>query len=117
MDELEAVVEDDIEMEHYHENEEEDSDDESIDDEEEEDDDDNNDTEEDDMDGDEDEDEEDTSQLVTKEMLKEWTAEAARRSPKALKHLLLAFRAIVRSDLEANEEYTYRVASHRGNYC
>ncbi|KAI9322168.1 Noc2p family-domain-containing protein [Dichotomocladium elegans] len=49
---------------------------------------------------------EDNSTAVTNEMLSRWADEANKKSPEALKQLLLAFRSIARSEEET--EFTYR---------
>lgn len=73
----------------------------------------------DDMEDDEDEeaseseDAEDDSQVVSSDMLASWCNDAAKKSPGALKHLLLAFRAVARSDDGPN---TYRVQSSKGEH-
>ena len=58
-------------------------------------------------------DNEDESVAVTSEMFAEWSRGATKKSPAALKHLLLAFRAIVRSD-ETAASCRYRVDSRKG---
>ncbi|KAL0095345.1 Noc2p family-domain-containing protein [Phycomyces blakesleeanus] len=57
--------------------------------------------------------EEDDSQVVTREMLEEWSAAADKKSPEAFKKMLMAFRAIARSDEDTEIQYTYRVNSNK----
>ncbi|CAO3651904.1 unnamed protein product [Cunninghamella blakesleeana] len=63
---------------------------------------------------DDDEEEEDgdvdnDAEVVTKEMLNRWALDAKKKSPEALKHLLLAFRSIAREGSEKKEQYKYCV--------
>ncbi|KAG0167469.1 Nucleolar Complex 2 protein [Apophysomyces sp. BC1034] len=66
----------------------------------------------DDMDDEEEGSEEDAdSQIVSSEILAKWCSEADQKSPTALKHLLLAFRGVARSDDDVQS--TYRVQSSK----
>ncbi|KAI9306002.1 Noc2p family-domain-containing protein [Cunninghamella echinulata] len=60
-------------------------------------------------DDDDDIDTDNDAEVVTKEMLNKWTLEAAKKSPEALKHLLLAFRSIAREGSGKKEQYKYCV--------
>ena len=67
----------------------------------------------DDDDMEEDEDEDSNATIVTKEMLDEWIKGAQAKSPDALKHLLMAFRSITRSDDGTDTQMSYRVTNHK----
>ncbi|KAF7722823.1 Nucleolar Complex 2 protein [Apophysomyces ossiformis] len=69
------------------------------------------DDEDDEEEGEEVEEGDDNVQVVSSEVLAQWCKEANQKSPSALKHLLLAFRSVARSDDDCH--FTYRVQNSK----
>ncbi|KAI8379325.1 Noc2p family-domain-containing protein [Radiomyces spectabilis] len=62
------------------------------------------------------EDDDANGEIVTMDMFRNWSREADQKSPQALKRLLLAFRAIARSDEDIEEPSQHIVLSKKHNH-